>query len=337
MVKLVREVENVVVGNTVEAIMFAMLNNYDYVHSSIRAYRWFESYPFLGNFSDLNSLYSSLYLYWSLRGGTVYDFSDKRLEFRADRVLEVRQGEFDASFFLKFKKCYLFDDFNVFNIPGILSEERKYRVYDTITSRQFVDIIDEPVIIRTGQKFPMLVCLADNQMRREIAHGYETYSEKETNYQKWTYNVCMAYSELSAKEIKSANDFQQNNLRFFMQDFMRYFGANTKTMAFPIRQIESIVGEYELWSKHIQVVSDSSNLSDIWNNFWAKFFEFEREDETIISGYRKLFPVKHFVHDYLRKLGMKLEAGRIDKSDDTEASSKISEIIRQSGWSNTST
>lgn len=330
--KLLRETDDVVIGNTVEAVMFAMLNNFDYIHSSIRAYRWFESMPALGTLGDLNSLYSSLFLYWHARGGTLFDFSDKRIEFRGDRIVEVRTADLDESFYVKFQRLHLFDDLNVFNIPGTLSEERKYRVYDTVTSRQFVDIIDEPIIVTTGQYFPRLICLADNEMRREIARGYEKFSEKETNYQKWTYNVCMAYSELTAKELKSIDKFQVKNLKFFMQDFMRYYGANTKTMSFPIRQIESIVGKYDCWNNFVRFYSDKGELSTVWNSFWEKFFDFE-ETEYIISGYRKVFPVKHFVHDYLEKCGLDVTAGRIDKEDDTKASSKISEVIRGSGWS----
>jgi hypothetical protein len=328
--KLLQRSDNVVIGNTVEAVMFAMLNNYDYIHSSIRAYRWFESYPFLGNLFDLNSLYSSLYLFWRMAGGTLYDFSDKRIEFRADKVLEVRLDGLDSSFYLKYDKCHLFDDFNIFNIPGVLTEARKYRVYDTITSRQFVDIIDEPVIIKTGQHFPSLVCLASNEMRREIAMGYETFSEKETNYQKYTYNVCMAYSELTREELRKVDNFQSKNLRFFMQDFMRHFGGTTKTMAFPIRQIESTVGSYECWHDHVIVYSDKNQLLEIWDSFWRSFFDTDSFAHLPIVEFRKQFQIKHLVHDFLRKSGLQITAGRIGKKDDTEASSKISEVIIRS-------
>jgi len=314
-----------VIGNSVESLMFAILNNYHFIENRKKYYLWHDCF---GTPFDYNALYQCLYMFWTSCNKVVLGADIKQIFITEPCGIKVTTFDNREPTEFSFDHIFLFDDENVYDIPNsILSKDRIYRVIFPFVTTQFI-FLKEQLKITTGKKFPQELYLSIREQKdmRFSKDLFELYPPMH-----FMYYSNSAVSYLTKKEMEDF-EFSQKNLKFFFQDFMKHFGGTLTTFAILDKIVENIMLDYKP-HKYVTPMSDKNELEKIKNLFWEKFLTFDEENgNENVSNFRTCFNLMEFLKISFKANGFgpihTLRKIRKEKNENaTKIENQMSEII----------
>lgn len=317
------KVSNLIIGNTIESLMFAILNNYKFIFNGRNYYYWHESYVKMGDFADLNSVFSSLLQFWFACGNVIGSTRTEKIKFRAKRVIEV--FEKNHSVYVKFQNLFMFSD-NLFeDFYGVLVEEKKIKIIERFSSRLINTVVTKnPLIISTGKKHPQFLCLLTDKKRRELIKDESHLSESEINYVSFKLYSNMFVSYMKYSDFKKT--FDKKATKTYFGDFMKYFGASLKGSKFYDILFIKESGVYKD-SDYIICMNKKEELNAIWQNFWTDFFK-ETPNSPFVFKFRNMVPREVFINDFFQSEGNELpyQITSKEKENESKIASEISKM-----------
>lgn len=268
---------NIVIGNTVESAMFALLTNANFIYNAKNSYHNFEKhFNILYKQEEFEILLRMLFLDQKVLCGFLVDNIIVDVDKRGLSI-KIKHYNVDRQIY-KFNKLVVFDDENIIGLENS-SVKRTYKVIDYFCAKpnKLLSFVVEDVLLKTGLPFPQYVFMINNKARQ-----HDKFNKK------FVHDVCISFLKEeqlrdSSFDIKFNKIYIQNLLSFikdyYEQNDIDYFKNDKLIINFKNREIFNIMPEFDNLD-NVKFIANQEQLNIIRKQFYESLLK--------MDGYEKL-------------------------------------------------